>query len=526
MERREVLTGAAAAAMAAGATGAFAVPAAGSAGPESGDVADALARFRGSIPRNFDPGYVQHVLIPYFLTSVYLGEQLLLPTIDPSLTKENAFPAEWLGLMYKEWVPSRDEGVTVFLQGLEHRGENNLRKRIYMTAVTLDLYAPKYQSKVTGFFDALLDSKFSGQPFMRHYLDYYFDIYWDLHVGVKGAAVPAEIREVGEAFNTVLAYLDPRMPLVHDNYMRVRGKLDFLNTWIEARVGDVADGRVADPDRTFAHYWLKNAGDGQHFSRKDIVFECFHNFVALSQWGATIFQIMLRLREDGGDPAIRAAYEKTMRGDYDNAKGASYTPLQLFVMELFRTISSNAGSVSTLSDARASFDGPSPFQSLGLPYERHSYIVTPHPPTNMDRRLWPQPEVFDPERYLSVPTVSQMDQAKCHQIGLTECPFSGAGMKVADGRDASIQNSGFGTVFAVVDGKPGEVCDHAGFAPFGFGYRRCPGELLTIQVFAEFLRKSWVEKIAFRKLNLAAPGRVPVGPGTVIDDDISFYRRA
>ena len=50
------------------------------------------------------------------------------------------------------------------------------------------------------------------------------------------------------------------------------------------------------------------------------------------------------------------------------------------------------------------------------------------------------------------------------------------------------------------------VCDYAGFAPFGFGYRRCPGEQLTIQVFADFLRKVWRDKIVFRKLNLARPG--------------------
>jgi hypothetical protein len=58
----------------------------------------------------------------------------------------------------------------------------------------------------------------------------------------------------------------------------------------------------------------------------------------------------------------------------------------------------------------------------------------------------------------------------------------------------------------VVDGKPLPVCDYAGFAPFGFGYRRCPGEQLTM--FEDFLRKVWRDKIAFRSLNLANPRRV------------------
>jgi hypothetical protein len=94
-----------------------------------------------------------------------------------------------------------------------------------------------------------------------------------------------------------------------------------------------------------------------------------------------------------------------------------------------------------------------------------------------------------------------------------------ATLPVRDGRRTGITNSGFGTVFAVSDGKPAPVCNYAGFAPFGFGYRRCPGEQLTIDVFADFLRKVWRDKLVFRNLNQPTPGRVPVGPSAVIDDD-------
>ena len=72
-------------------------------------------------------------------------------------------------------------------------------------------------------------------------------------------------------------------------------------------------------------------------------------------------------------------------------------------------------------------------------------------------------------------------------------------------------NSGFGTVFGVVDGKPLPVTDYAGFAPFGFGYRRCPGEQLTIQVFEDFLRKVWRDKIEFVKLDMPIPDRFRSG---------------
>ncbi len=88
-------------------------------------------------------------------------------------------------------------------------------------------------------------------------------------------------------------------------------------------------------------------------------------------------------------------------------------------------------------------------------------------------------------------------------------------------------NSGFGTVYGIVDGKPLPVCDHAGFAPFGFGYRRCPGEQLTIQVFEDFLRKVWTSRIEFEKLmNAANPEPLPIGPTTVRGDKVCLFKAA
>src|SRR6516162_10822892 len=88
---------------------------------------------------------------------------------------------------------------------------------------------------------------------------------------------------------------------------------------------------------------------------------------------------MTRLNQNGGEAAVRAAFDKTMSADFDNAKGAPYTPLELLVMELFRVISPNGGSISAITDTRASsFYGGSPFVQFGVPYERHSYMNSPH----------------------------------------------------------------------------------------------------------------------------------------------------
>ncbi len=518
MERRSFLIGGATAFTGGAVVGLGIVPAGAQSPPAPGqplapsDLAAAVARLRKQFLAEFDPAYVENVIVPHFLVSIYQGEPLLLPMIGTDFTKENALPYDLWGLLSETWKPAPQDGVTVFLQGLEKRGPDNRRKRIYMSAVTPDLYRPMYGDKIVAFFDKLLDDGNANKPLMRPYLESYFDLYWDLHLGVKPDAIPQQVHDLGQAFNTVLAYRDPTQKIVYENYMTVRDNLAFLKKWIDDRLADIESGKTPNPEKTFAWYWLKNAGDGEFFAHQDVVFEVFHNFVALSQWGNSLYNMMLRLATDTGDPDARAWFKKTMEGDPDNAAGNAFTPLERLVMELFRTINPNGGSISALAETRAP------------PFERHGYVVTPHKASSFDPVHWKNPEKFDPERYNIAPTSSQIDEAKCETMGFASCPFDRTTFDVRDGRTAALHNSAFGTVYGIVDGKPLPVCDDAGFAPFGFGYRRCPGEQLTIQVFEDFLRKVWKSKIEFHKLDIANPEPLPIGPTTVIGDDVGFSR--
>ena len=85
VERRALLVGAVAVT-----AGAFSIPAA--AAPQSPDLSAALAKFRASIPSHFDRDYVENVVVPFYLTSIYEGERPILPMIDLPLTKQDALP--------------------------------------------------------------------------------------------------------------------------------------------------------------------------------------------------------------------------------------------------------------------------------------------------------------------------------------------------------------------------------------------------------------------------------------------------
>ena len=478
----------------------------------SSDSSDAVAQIRAQYSGQFDADYVDNAIVPFVQNSVFEGQRPVLPMIDLALTKENALPSDLWGLLSESWGPAPEKGVTVFLQGLEKRGPDNRRKRIYMSAVTPDLYDRMYNAKVVRFWDDLFSAQNAEKPLMRAYLDTFWDLYWDLHLGVRGSGIPDQVREIGASFNAVLAYRDPTQKIVYDNYMTVRKHLAFLKSWIDDRLADIASGKTPQPEKTFAWYWLRNGEDSEDFNHQDVVFECFHNFVAFSQWGNSLYNVMAKLGREKGDSQAKDWFTKTMAGDFDKPDGSAFPPLERFVMELFRTISPNGGSISALEETR-----PPAF-------DRHGYIATPHPTTSRDPVQWSNPDEFDPSRYQKAPTSQDVDEARIRQMGLANCPFTPTDFAVSDGREVAMRNSAFGTVFGVVDNQPKPVCDYAGFAPFGFGYRRCPGEQLTLMAFEDLLRKVRADRIEFVKVGGDDSEKLPIGPNTVIGDDIGFVR--
>src|ERR1700733_14342225 len=121
MKRRTFLAGSAAAV-----AGAMPGPAASQYTPAASqplaprDLEGAAARLRAQF-KDFDPAYVENVIVPNVFVSTYNGERLSLPMIDLKLTKENALPYDLWGLISERWKPSPQDGVTAFLPALQKR---------------------------------------------------------------------------------------------------------------------------------------------------------------------------------------------------------------------------------------------------------------------------------------------------------------------------------------------------------------------------------------------------------------------
>ena len=62
-----------------------------------------------SLPPTFDQAYVEGAVKPFFLSSKYEGEPLLLPMIDLAFGKEAAVSSHLFEMLYDNWTPIMDE---------------------------------------------------------------------------------------------------------------------------------------------------------------------------------------------------------------------------------------------------------------------------------------------------------------------------------------------------------------------------------------------------------------------------------
>ena len=136
-----------------------------------GDLDGAAAKLRAKYITEFgDADYVDNVVLPSFFE-----QHLRRPASRASDDRRGADQGERAALRH---VGSAESELETSPRRRRHgvsrgwrRETDNRRKRIYMSAVTPDLYQGKYQQKVVGFFDQLFAPANANKPLMRIYLN-------------------------------------------------------------------------------------------------------------------------------------------------------------------------------------------------------------------------------------------------------------------------------------------------------------------------------------------------------------------
>lgn len=304
--------------------------------------------------------YVQNVILQAVKFIQSATDELTLPMINLGFSKDDALPRFLWGMLWDDWKKNPEDGTSVFLQDYRDRGQHNRKKKAYFSALTPDLYDDNYQPKVASFFDQLLGWDNIDTPLMKHYEQGYLNLYWDLHLNVKPQDIPEYTKEVGINFINCLAIEAPFDP---DNlqqslefkrsYEYVRQNRPLLAEWVEGLVNKMQQSPESYSD-TFVYYWFADSGEGEGgFTPEDITFECFHNYLALSQWGNTIYNMMDLLREDNDNSQARKIqdeFKALMNGNPDAKTSpgddSDFTQLDFFTFELLRVILPNNGSFS------------------------------------------------------------------------------------------------------------------------------------------------------------------------------------
>ena len=488
----------------------------------------------------------RRVAIPVLKTTVFgnrmsKAERLHLPMISrEDFHKKNSLVQWAMGLVFRDWFPT-DNNTSVFLENYEDRGTcpENQTKRIYFSALTPPLYSAQYQSKVEKFLAQLFDPENEGKPLLEVYTSKYWEFYWEIHLGILPDDIPQNILDVGTLFVGTLA--EPLRTDFMKDYKRVRDLHEPLFCWIGSEVdkmlNDMKKGNADKHKSTWVYYWLYNAGltgGGRavpEFRTEEVVFEVFHNFIALSQWGNSLYLFAARLK-DSQD--WKREWEKAFQpNQVIGASGGTFSLQDRFVMEAFRVASPNGGSMSHMEPLRSDSDSTKVIPSgkggcihmqernKGSQEVVQNHITHTHPSNSNDPFNWKTcPMKFAPERYHEHKAASSENPPGSDSVNPKLFPVDP--LVTIENAKVKLTNSAFGTVYPEVDGTAHPVYDHVGYAPFGFGYRRCPGELFTIDLFKDLFQYLADHRIEF--VNYTGGGIKPVriAPGTVYNDNITF----
>lgn len=363
-----------------------------------------------------------------------------------------------------------DERITLFLTNLRDRGDENYRKKVYMWALTCDKME-KYKSKIDQFLNKFyLDITSYKKPVLSAFQDDLIRFFLNVHLGYDNYPefMITYFKRFIEITGTIDRTLDncPWVDKMIYGYITTPQVEEYINNQLKIIIDN-------QDDTCILYYWYQ-AG----LAVQAILTECLHNMVALNQYTNTLF-LMIVDRISGtvtpGGPTISYNFADK----FSNAAGSEEDQLNV-IREMYRLLVPNSISFSRTKQEVVDTNlplksdhiqklimitqtGPAYFGYNPTIYDtdyRTSFsdCTNPAPPVPV-----PVP-TFNPDTYFEISTVD----------------------------NETVQPISNNKIIPVFPAPNAPGTGQPTYYPFGFGYRRCAGE-----VFNYYVTLMMVEKLQF-----------------------------
>lgn len=362
-------------------------------------------------------------------------------------------------------VSPSDPLLSVFLTNFEDRGDDNYRKRVYMSALTmaqLPLYKEKTDSFINEFFAAITTYE---RPVLSAFRESLIRYFLSIHVGVDD--YPQEIVDYFNIFVDVVGFGDPNRPGRDDAMIFGNVTTPAVRSYFASRVTRIIE---TDDKSTMIYHWHRGGLDND-----GIVMEAIHNIIAFSQFNNLVY-LAIRDKISGTPvpspplPVPAISYDffgKMLTAPTENEK------LNV-VREAYRLLTPNNTFFSLIRQTVPDIPSTSPqLNSRQLP--KLMMIQA-------DQMIAKNYFLYDTSRYVDYSTnFSESTPLPASSLIDVENPATNFVKSPVDNE----------TVLTNTNLKMVPVYPRPNYCPFGLGYRRCPGE-----IFACFVTQKVISRLA------------------------------